>query len=165
MIRAAISGTVLLLAAATLAAGCSAAVSRQDAVRPAGDARSVMLSAERRVHCGSAGPRPGRLPAGFTAVAAVLCTPVVRLVDGRGQFGVAERAADRGLAPLVAALQRPSAQASPGLICAAQLVAVPTVFLIDRAGRIVRPVLPAGQCGQPQQAVLYALAHVPWITA
>jgi hypothetical protein len=116
------------------------------------------------VHCGEPWQQPRALPAGFAASGAVLCAPSVNLVNGSGRAGFTERVADRGLATLVAVLQRPSAQLAPGLICAAQLVAVPVLFLIGRDGQIVRPVIPTDECGQPQPEVLDALQHVPWLT-
>jgi hypothetical protein len=89
----------------------------------------------------------------------------VNLVNGSGHAGFTERVANRGLAALVAALRRPSAPPSPGLICAAQLVAGPVLFLIDRDGHIVRPVIPTDECGLPQSAVLGTLQHLPWLTS
>jgi hypothetical protein len=51
------------------------------------------------------------------------------------------------------------------MICPAQLVIVPLLFLIDGQGHIVRPVIPTDGCGQPQQQVLDALQDIPWVTA
>jgi hypothetical protein len=46
-----------------------------------------------------------------------------------------------------------------------QLVIVPLLLLIDQQRHIVRPVIPSDGCGQPQQQVLDALQHIPWVTA
>jgi hypothetical protein len=50
------------------------------------------------------------------------------------------------------------------VICPVQLIAIGTLFLIDRDGHIIRPVIPAGECGQPQSGFLNALRHLPWVT-
>jgi hypothetical protein len=98
------------------------------------------------------------------ADAAVLCDAAVRELHGQGHSVSIERVADRGLAPLIAALRQRSQRPAPGIACAAQAVFVPLLLLIDRNGRIVRPVIPHDGCGQPQQQVLDALEHVPWVT-
>ena len=166
MIRAAICGAAIFIAAATLTAGCSAAAPQQGAGPRAGgvSAQSAITGAERRVNCAQPPPQPTALPAGFAASAAVLCLPALSLAGGHGHGGVAKRIADRGLAPLIAALRRPSARPSPGVICPVQLIAIGTLFLIDRDGHIIRPVIPAGECGQPQAGFLDALRHLPWVT-
>jgi hypothetical protein len=166
MMRAATHRTAVLLAAAALAAGCSAPVQSNPA-HGAGrsPARSAVAAAEREVHCGNTRQQPtAPLPAGFAADAAVLCAPAVRQVGGRGHVGYVKQVADRGLAPLVAALRRPSGQPTPGMICPTQLIVVPPLFLINRDGQIIRPMIPSNACHQPQLQVLNALRHVPWVT-
>jgi hypothetical protein len=74
------------------------------------------------------------LPAGFVAGSAVLCDRTVDLVDGQGRAVDVVWVADRGLAPLVAALQRPSERPKAGMICPAQLVIV-SLALPHRPGR------------------------------
>jgi hypothetical protein len=165
--KAATPGTVILLAAATFAAGCTAA-SQRKAVHPraARQTESAITLAEQRVHCGSQWRQASEpLPATFLAHSAVLCGLTIVLVHGSGPVVSTEWVADHGLAPLVAALRRPSARPSPGTICPAQLVAVPQLFLINTAGQVIRPVIPTGACGQPQPQVLDALQHVPWVAA
>ena len=78
------------------------------------------------------------------AEGAVLCANAVRLVHGREHIVFSERAADRGLGPLAAALPLPSARPTPGVVvsCPAQLVTV-VVFLIGSDGQIIRPAIPA----------------------
>jgi hypothetical protein len=58
-----------------------------------------------------------------------------------------ERAADRGLGPLGAALRLPSARPTPGVVvsCPVQLVTL-VVFLTSRDGQIIRPVIPTDGC-------------------
>ena len=164
--QAAVHGAAILLAAAAFAAGCTAPTASQAAHR-AGDAtaRLTLTSAERRVHCGQPWQYPSvRLPAGFVAGAAVICAPALRPLPRHGHVVFTERVADHGLAPLVAALRRPSQQPTPGTICLTWLVVVPLLLLIDQEGHIVRPVIPHDGCEQPQQQVLAALQHVPWVS-
>jgi len=94
-----------------------------------------------------------------------LCATVVRLVRGREHVVFSERAADRGLGPFGAALRLPSARPTPGVVvsCPVQLVTL-VVFLIDRDGQIIRPVIPTGGCELALRQVLAALGHVPWVT-
>jgi hypothetical protein len=97
------------------------------------------------------------------AAATVLCLLTVRRLHGRAHVVYREQVADHGLAPLAAALRRPSEQPTPGTVCATQIVAVPLLFLISPAGQIIRPTIPANACGQPQQQALNALQHLPWV--
>jgi hypothetical protein len=99
------------------------------------------------------------------ADAAVLCFLTVGGVHGQGHAVYVERVADRGLARLAAALRRPSERSAPGMARPVQLVIVPLLLLIDQQRHIVRPVIPSDGCGQPQQQVLDALQHIPWVTA
>jgi hypothetical protein len=163
--RAAVHGTAILLAAAAFTAGCTAPTTSKAAHRAGGaSARPALASAERRVHCGKPWHYPSaRLPTGFVAEAAVLCVPAIRPVPRHGHVVFTERVADRGLAPLVAALRRPSAEPTPGVMCPLPLPA-PVVFLIDRDGQITRPKIPTEGCGSPLQPVLAALQHMPWVT-
>src|SRR5215471_240833 len=133
MMRAAVRGTAILLAAVLFIAGCTSP-SPPQAVHRAGGAwaRPALTSVERWVHCGKPWHQPGvRLPAGFVAEAAVECVPALAsLLHGHGHSGFTERVADRGLAPLVAALRRPSVPPTPGLFCPYPPPA-PVLFLID----------------------------------
>lgn len=165
MMGAALGRTVILLAAVTVAPGCTAS-SHSTVTHPTGRATagSAMAEAEQRVRCGQRLQQASLpLPAGFVADAAVLCRLTVRVVHGRGRVVYFERVADRGLALLVAALRRPSERPTPGMICTTQLVIVPLLLLIDQEGHIVRPAIPTDGCGRPQQQVLVALQHVPWV--
>lgn len=168
MMKSATRGTVILLATAAFAAGCTAAPQREAAHAPGGTwarPRPPLTLAEQRVHCGSQRQQAhARLPAGFVAEIAVLCAPAMKPAHNNGQVVFIERVADHGLAALVAALRRPSARPAPGIICPVQLVIVPPLFLVSADGQVIRPVIPADACGSPQQQVLTALQQVPWTT-
>ena len=128
--------------------------------------RFTIADAERRVQCGKPGRQPrARLPAGFVAAAAVECVPAVAAVAHRhGRPVFTKRVADHGLAPLVAALRRPSGQPTPGVMCPIPLITVPVLFLIGRDRQIIRPVIAADGCQIPLQQALTALQRVPWVT-
>jgi hypothetical protein len=165
--KAATPGTVILLAAAIFAAGCTAASERKAArPRAARETESAITLAAQRVHCSSQWRQASEpLPASFMANSAVLCGLTVEPAHGSGPVVFTEWVADHGLAPLVAALRRPSARPSPGTICPAQLVVVPPLFLIKADGLVIRPAIPTDACGRPQPQFLAALQHVPWVTA
>jgi hypothetical protein len=164
--KAATPGTVILLAAATFAAGCTAAPQRKPVPnRAARDTESAITLAGQRVHCSSQWRQASEpLPAAFRASSAVLCDLTIKLAHGRGPAVFTESVADHGLAPLVAALRQPSARPSAGTVCPSQLVVVAPLFLINAHGLLIRPVIPTDACGAPQQQVLDALQHVPWVT-
>jgi hypothetical protein len=165
MKNAAARGTVILLAAAAFAVGCTAAPQRKAAdPQGAAGARSALTLGEQRVDCSTQWQQASRpLPAGFVADGAVLCTLTTKPAHGGGHIVFVKKVAGHGLAPLVAALRRPSAGLSPGIICPTQLVAVAPLFLIDADGLVIRPAIPTNACGQPQPQVLGALQHVPWV--
>jgi hypothetical protein len=165
--KAATPRTVILLAAAAFAAGCTAAPQPKAAhPRAAGATGSAIALAEQRVHCSSQWRQPSEpLPATFVAKSAVLCPLTIQPVHGSGPVAVTEQVADHGLAPLVAALRRRPAPLPPGTVCPVQLVAVAPLFLISADGLVIRPVIPTNACGQPEPQVLDALQHVPWVTA
>ncbi len=105
------------------------------------------------------------LPTAFTPVAAIQCYQASKVIPGRGQWLVAvEQRADHGLGPLVAALRRPSVVTPGNAICPAVGFVQPSFVLVDRGGRAVRPKIPTGICGQPEQQVLAALRGLPWTT-
>jgi hypothetical protein len=165
MTRAARHGTAILLAATAFTAGCTAPAPSQAAHRGAVDsARAASASAERLVHCAEIRHHPGaRLPEGFAAEAAILCETAIGLAHGHEHAVFTERAADRGLGPLIAALRRPSAPPAPGASCPAQLVTL-QLFLIGHHGQILRPAIPVEGCELPQPQFLAALRHTPWMT-
>jgi hypothetical protein len=168
MIRAALQRASILLAAAIAAAGCTTSSPPKTAqptgpkiTHPAGPGPAV-ARAEQRAQCGTS-RRAIPLPAGFVAAAAVLCPLTMRRLHGPAHVVSRKQVAGHGLAPLVAALRRPPEHLPPGTVCAAQLVAVPVLFLISPAGQIIRPVIPSDGCGRPQQQVLDALQRLPWV--
>jgi hypothetical protein len=133
--------------------------------RAARETGSAITLAEHRVHCRSRWQQTSEpLPATFLANSAVLCGLTIMPAHGSGPVVFTEWVADHGLAPLVAALRRPSSRASPGTICPAQNVVVPPLFLISADGLLIRPVIPTDACGRPQPQVLDALQHLPWVT-
>jgi hypothetical protein len=166
MIKAATRGTVILLAAAAFAAGCTAAPQRKAAPPPgAAGARPALTLGEQRVDCSTPWRQASRpLPVWFVADGAVLCALTTKPAHGGDRVVFVKQVADHGLAPLVAALRRPSARPSPGMICPTQLVVVAPFFLIDADGLVIRPVIPTDACGQPEPQVQDALQHVPWVT-
>jgi hypothetical protein len=167
MMKAATPGTVILLAAATFAAGCTAVPQRKAPhPRAARQTESAITLAEQRVHCSGQWRQASEpLPATFLAKSAVLCSLNIELAHGSGPVVFTEQVADHGLAPLVAALRGRPGRPAPGTVCPAQLVVVAPLFLINADGQVIRPVIPTDACGQPQPQVLDALQHVPWVTA
>jgi hypothetical protein len=175
MRRTTFSGVVMLLGAALAATGCTAsapassppASSSPHTSRPVGHgtADPAVAAAERRVRCG-----PDRqqasvpLPPGFVAAAAVLCPLVARLAHEPGHVRYPKQVASHGLAPLMAALRLRPPPPTPGTVCAVQAVPVTWLLLINRAGRVIRPEIPDGACGQPPPQFLHALQHLPWVT-
>lgn len=172
--QAAMRSITLFLAVVALAAGCAAPARSKDArpaVSPISSASArppsrSAFAAEREVDCGNHRQQPNRpLPAAFVTEVAVRCALMPRETRGRSHLVWTKQVADHALAPLIAALRRPSVEPSPGEICTAPLVFVPLLFLIDHAGHVVRPLIPANSCRQPQQQVLDTLRLVPWVTA
>lgn len=166
MTRTAIHRAVILLATAAVAAGCTASSAPRIIRRPgSAPPGSAVTAAERQVRCGVHQQQAStQLPAGFVAEAAVFCALAVRTGHGQGHSGYRKQEAGRGLAPLVAALLRRPAPPTPGVGCAVPAIPVPLLFLIDRAGKVVRPVIPDDACGQPDQQVWHALQRMPWNT-
>ena len=171
--RTALRGAAFLLTAAMLASGCTgpgrskavshAARSPSRSAAPSPPSR-LAVDAERQVGCGRHQKQPHRpLPAGFAAEVAVLCDPVAGKVNGVLRVVLLRQVADHGLAPLVAALRRPSVRPSRGQVCLGTVFFVPLLYLIDRDGDIVRAGIPSGSCGQPQPQFLDALRLVPWV--
>ena len=171
--RTAPRGAALLLTVTMLAAGCTDP-SRSKAVPHAARSPShsaaasqpsrLAVDAEQQVGCGHHWQQPSRLlPPGFVPEVAVLCDPVARKVHGVPRIVLLRQVADHGLAPLVAALRRPSVRPSPGMVCVGTVVFVPLLYLIDHDGHIVRPKIPATSCQQPQPQFLDALRLVPWV--
>ncbi|WP_421734701.1 hypothetical protein [Cellulomonas sp.] len=101
-------------------------------------------------------PEPGRVPDGFQAASVVVCSPGGTLHDSSGTWVALTASWREGdLAPLVAALRRPSAPR--GGTCSTAAVLPPALWLVDALGQAIRPVWPTDRCGSPQPAVSAAL--------
>ena len=127
---------------------------------------TAVFSAIARIPCGATTAKPIKpLPATFTPVAVVRCYMVARGIPGRGlwRFEVKQRA-DRRLTAFIAALRRPSVPTPPTVACPLILYLDPSFALVDRHGRILRPVLPVMECGRPFAAAITDLQHLPWVT-
>jgi hypothetical protein len=123
-------------------------------------------SAVAGVSCPATTAKPTKpLPAGFSPVAVVRCYQEAHGIPGRGlwRFEVKQHA-DHRLTAFIAALRRASVRTPSGVACATVGYVDPSFALIDRHGRILRPTLPVGECGQPLPAAITALAHLPWVT-
>ncbi|WP_092542520.1 hypothetical protein [Actinoplanes derwentensis] len=85
---------------------------------------------------------------GFQPVAAIIC--------GRGPDGgydwVAEEARAEDLTAMLAALRLPD-EAPTAEACTLELPAVPRLFLLDSAGRWIRPGIPIDACAKPRTEV------------
>jgi hypothetical protein len=127
----------------------------------------TVAQAVRSVRCAQPWQEQGGvpLPAGFVAEAAIRCIYTDQNVPGQGvwQFEL-RQVSYRGLAPLAAALKRPSVRPPASLACAAPGVHVQPFVLRGRDGRIMAPRLPTEACGNPQHQALAALQALHWVT-
>jgi hypothetical protein len=105
------------------------------------------------------------LPASFVPVAVLRCVEGYQTIPGKGQWQTAtlERA-NEDLAPLIAALRRPSGGRSTGMMCPELAMLPPQIVLIDGNGKMIIPRLPLSGCGLVQQQVIAALGALPWFT-
>lgn len=103
------------------------------------------------------------LPASFAAVAVLYCVAGFQTIPGKGLWETAtlERA-DRNLAPLIAALRRPSQARPPGMMCPDIAMLPPQFVVLGGDGTAIWPRLPLTGCGQVQPGVLGALSRLPW---
>ncbi|NUU18101.1 hypothetical protein HP550_12665 [Cellulomonas humilata] len=163
-------GLALPVALVAGLASCSAPDPASDAptavVAPAADCLSAPVLADLGlVAAGGAGetgtphadaPEPGRVPDDFRAASVVVCSPGGTLHDSSGTWVALTASWREGdLAPLVAALRRPSAPR--GGTCSTAAVVPPALWLVDALGQAIRPVWPTDRCGSPQPAVSAAL--------
>jgi len=115
------------------------------------------------------GPGLGRataLPSGFRAAAVVRCVTADRTNrDGSQDMVLDERrtSAPAAVARLVLALGLPDSPPSQ-LPCAAALLVLPPMAVLDPAGRWISPALPAGPCGGPRAEVQAAIHALPEAT-
>jgi hypothetical protein len=104
-------------------------------------------------------------PPSFEAAAVLRCAVGFQTIPGKGQWETAtmERA-DRDLAPLLTALQRPSQRRPAGVKCPDLAAMAPQFVLVGRDGTAIWPRLPLSGCGQVQSGVLATLSALPWQT-
>lgn len=182
--RAALRAAVPLVAAATLVAGCGTV----STPRSGGSATTSPSAAASGTPGPTAAPTPvptttggpvtpgqpactgwpanvtrGPLPASFVPVAAIRCVTGYQTIPGKGRWLTAtlERA-DKNLAPLAAALRRPSGRTVPGVICPDIVMLPPQFVLFSGGGEMIMPRLPLTGCGLVAQQVLAALSALPW---
>jgi hypothetical protein len=109
--------------------------------------------------------RPARkqLPPTFTPVRAFICVDDQRILPRLGRWNVlVGRQLVGRLSELTAALRRPDEQppGGPGFACPAILIIAPTIVVYSASGKAFRPRIPLNACGQPQEAVELAIAHL-----
>jgi hypothetical protein len=105
------------------------------------------------------------LPADAVLVSVERCRSEIRPVpsDGQWEFRIDERAT-ANLAPLAAALRRPSEPIGAHTICDLMLHAQPVITVTDQLGHQITPVVPQTACGAPMPAVIQALNDLTWVT-
>lgn len=103
-------------------------------------------------------PPAGRVPAGFTAVAAHICDPSASREDEAGIWsGVLVQRLEGDLTPVLTALARPDDPRWAGP-CTAVMVVAPDLWIEGADGRVIRVSFPVDGCGQPKtEDVLFAL--------
>lgn len=103
------------------------------------------------------------LPASFVPVAVLRCVAGFQTIPGKGQWETAtlERA-DQNLAPLIAALRRPSQQRAPGMLCPDIAMVPPQFVVLGGDGTAIWPRPPLTACGVVQPGVLGALSALHW---
>lgn len=103
---------------------------------------------------GSATP----LSAAVHIKAVVRCETVQRNYPGLGSWTVQlAEVADTNLGPFLADLRAASQARRTDVICPDLVILVPWFGVVDDAGNVMRPRLPADACGKPQTAVIAAL--------
>jgi hypothetical protein len=156
----------VLVGVALVTAGCSAGPANPAPHAPVRAIDAAVAGSVASVSCRATTAKATRpLPPDFRPVAVVRCYQKARGINGRGlwRFEVKQRA-DHGLAKFIAALRRPSVATPAEAVCPLVLYLQPSFVLIDRHGRVIRPALPAMECGQPFPAAITALEHLPWVT-
>jgi hypothetical protein len=97
---------------------------------------------------GGVPPYPaGAVPAGFVPQRAVLCQTTTRDGTGGSRTVDLERTAT-DIDPLLTYLDQPDEPPTDGA-CTADGWVEPWLFLLDSAGRFVRPAIPVDECGKP----------------
>ena len=104
-------------------------------------------------------PDRGRVPAGFDAVAATLCTLAFEpfVMNETGATSVTATRFEGDLEPLLAALSLPND--SPGInqLCTADLELVPELWLEDADGHAIRAAWPLTACNKTKRPAREAL--------
>jgi hypothetical protein len=104
------------------------------------------------------------LPADAVLVSVDRCRSEIRAVPGDGQweFRIDERATTN-LAPLAAALRRPSEPIGAHTVCDLVLHDQPVITVRDQLGRQITPTVPQTACRAPLPAVVQALDNLVWV--
>jgi len=103
-------------------------------------------------------PEAGRVPDGFTAVAAVECPVNATVTDADGLWSVVEEVRYSGdLTRLLAALSEPDDALPPNVACAAYAELVPPLWLVDARGRAILAHWPLDECSHTKAGVAGAL--------
>ncbi len=103
-------------------------------------------------------PTPGRVPAGFSPIAAVRCDRTATIEDAEGQWsGVTAVTLTGDLTPLLEALAEPDDGVAPGP-CTADMEVIPPLWLVDATGRAILVHYPRNECAKTKPVVHDALA-------
>jgi hypothetical protein len=173
---------VAVAAAMMTAAGCTGPGAAPEATPPTADISASgpdCLADEVLTGMGVAAPttptrrRPapssGSVPVGFTAVQVVECRPLLPggAPPTRGALSsvVLEVVLTGDLTPLLAALSRPSDAPIADGACPAMFQLKPQIYLVDAAGRAVRPQWPLDRCGFLQDGALAALSGLSEVSS
>jgi hypothetical protein len=99
-------------------------------------------------------------------VAVVECVTATSIHHGVVRIELRRQAAIAGLGRLLAALREPPAPRPKGPLqmCMVPAISRPWFVLVSATGQVIRPVVPAGLCGQPIGPVLASLNSLRWIT-
>jgi hypothetical protein len=160
-----LAATVLL---ATVIVGCTSPPASRplEPIRPARPAHELAVACPGTATAAArrSAALPAKLiPARFTPVAVVLCTPAVTFVNHNGRnVPETRRVATADLGRLMTALRARSARPRLNVICPAQRISVDWFVLVARNGQVIRPAIPVTECGDPSPAVLASLAALGW---
>jgi hypothetical protein len=153
---------------ATVIIGCTSPPASQPLkpIRPATPAQALAVACPGTATAAArhSAALPHKLiPARFTPVAVVLCTPAVVFVNRNGRnVPETRRVATADLGRLMTALRARSARPRLNVICPAQRISVDWFVLVGSKGQVIRPAIPVTDCGDPSPAVLASLAALGW---
>ena len=101
---------------------------------------------------------PGRVPAGFEASAALLCSNLDRVaLEGAMRITADVARLEGDLVPLLDALAQPDGVLPSNLSCTADMEVVPALWLEGRDGMVIPVHYPRDGCGKTTSAVRGAL--------